>query len=284
MKVSYYPGCSLHGTAREYGESVAAVAEALGIELQELADWTCCGSSSAHIVDDGLAVALAARNLDIADRAGLDLMVPCAACFQRLKVAEKALMAGEEVEGITRKYEGKVGIKHSSDFFWEDVGAEGLSGHIKKHLKGLSPVCYYGCLTTRPPRVTDAKNPEDPQALDRLMKSLGADVRSWSHKTDCCGGNLTLTRPDITRKMTQRLLDAAEEAGANCVVAACPICQTNLDSNQAEISRETGRQYSLPVFYFTELMGLALGLPGVEKWLGRHTTDPLPLLKRLGLI
>jgi len=284
MRVSYYPGCSLHGTAKEYGESLGAVSEALGIELQELDDWSCCGSSSAHIVDDTLAVALAARNLDIADRAGLDLMVPCAACFQRLKVAEKELLAGKEVEGITRQYQGKIGIKHSGDFFWEDIGEEGLSGRIKQPLSGLSPVCYYGCLTTRPPRVTGARNPEDPQAIDKLMKSLGADVRKWSHKTDCCGGNLTLTRPDITRKLTQKLLDEAEEAGANCVVAACPICQTNLDSNQAEISREAGRQYNLPVFYFTELMGLALGFTPVEKWLGRHTTDPMPLLKRIGLI
>ena len=284
MRVSYYPGCSLHGTAKEYGESLGAVLKTLGIELQELVDWSCCGSSSAHIVDDMLAVALAARNLDIADRVGLDLVVPCAACFQRLKVAEKELLAGKEVEGITRKYEGGIGIKHSSDFFWEDVGEKGLSGRIKKPLSGLSPVCYYGCLTTRPPRVTDAKNPEDPQAIDKLMKSLGADVKNWSHKTDCCGGNLTLTRPDITRKLTRKLLDEAEETGANCVVVGCPICQTNLDANQEEISREAGRQYNLPVFYFTELMGLALGLTSVEKWLGRHSADPMPLLKRIGLI
>ncbi|MFC2002843.1 CoB--CoM heterodisulfide reductase iron-sulfur subunit B family protein [Chloroflexota bacterium] len=284
MDVSYYPGCSLDGTAKEYRESLEAVSPALGIKLRELHDWNCCGSSSAHVTNDMLAVALAARNLEIADRAGFDLVVPCAACFQRLKVAEKELLAGKVIEGISRKYEGNFCIKHVGDFFWEDVGRKALSERVRKPLAGLNPVCYYGCLTTRPPKVTDAKNPEDPQAMDDLMKSLGADVKNWSYKTDCCGGNLILTRPDIAKTLIQKLLDMAEEAGADCVVVGCPLCQSNLDTRQKDISREAGRGYHLPVFYFTELMGLAFGLPEVKRWFSRHMIDPRPLLKQKGLM
>lgn len=284
MDVSYYPGCSLDGTAKDYRESLEAVSRALGIKLRELHDWNCCGSSSAHVTNDMLAIALAARNLDIADRAGLDLVVPCAACFQRLKAAHMELLTGKAIEGISRKYEGNFRIKYLGDFFWEEAGEKTLSKGVKKPLAGLKAVCYYGCLTTRPPSVTDAKNPEDPQAMDNLIKSLGADVKSWSYKTDCCGGNHILTRPDIARTLIKKLLDMAEEAGADCVVVGCPMCQSNLDARQKEISRGAGREYHLPVFYFTELMGLAFGLPSVGKWLSRHMTDPRPLLKQKGLI
>ena len=284
MNVSYYPGCSLVGTAREYGESFEAVSKMLGIKLKELHDWNCCGASSAHATNDMLAVALAARNLEIADKAGLDLVVPCAACYQRLKVAEKELLTGKAIEGISRKYKGDFHIKHSVDFFWEDVDEKALREKIKKPLHGLNPVCYYGCLTTKPPKVTDAKNPENPQAMDNLMKSLGANVRNWSYKTDCCGGSLIFTRPDVAKKLIGKLLDMAEEAGADCIVAGCPLCQSNLDTRMEEISKETGKKYSLPVFYFTELMGLAFRNPSVEKWISRHMIDPRPLLMQKGLI
>ncbi len=284
VSVSYYPGCSLDGTAREYGESIEAVSKALGIELQELPDWSCCGASSAHVTDDMLAVALAARNLVIADKAGMDLVVPCVACYQRLKVAEKELLTGKVIEGISHKYEGNFHIKHIVDFFWEDVGEKALSERVRKPLVELNPVCYYGCLTVRPPKVTDAKNPEDPQAMDDLMKSLGANVKNWSYKTDCCGGSLILTRPDIAKKLIAKLLDMAEEAGADCIVTECPMCQSNLDTRQKELLQDIGKEYHIPSFYFTELMGVAFGDPSVEKWLNRHATDPKPLLRQKGLI
>lgn len=284
MKVSYYPGCSLDGTAKEYGESIEAVLKTLGVELQELPDWNCCGASSAHVTNDELAIGLSARNLEIADKKGLDLLVPCAACYQRLKVAEKEMLAGKEIAGVSHKYEGKLQILDIADFLWEDVGEKALTEKIKKPLAGLNPVCYYGCLTSRPPKVTDAKRPEDPQAMDYLMKSLGANVKKWSYKTDCCGGSLLLTRPDITNKLVQKLFDMSVEAGANCIVAECPMCLSNLDSIQKQLSQETGKEYNIPIYYLTELMGVAYGDPSVEKWLKRHTTDPRPLLKQLGLI
>ncbi|MFC1965730.1 heterodisulfide reductase-related iron-sulfur binding cluster [Chloroflexota bacterium] len=152
MKVSYYPGCSLDGTAKEYGESTEAVCKMLGIELKELDDWNCCGSSSAHVVSDSLAVSLPAKNLEIADKVGLDVVVPCAACYQRLKMAEKTLKAGNGDEEImVPGFRGNYKIRHLVDFLWEDVGEKAISEKIKKSLKGLKPICYYGCLTVRPP-------------------------------------------------------------------------------------------------------------------------------------
>src|SRR4030043_1770810 len=238
MEVSLYPGCSFDGVAREYRESVEAVSKVLGVKFRELHDWTCCGASSAHVTNDKLAVALAATNLKIADKAGMDLVVPCAACYQRLKVAEKHLKQGKPVEGFTGKYDGKFQIKPIVEFFWESVGEKALKEKVKKPLKELNPVCYYGCLTARPPKVTDARNPENPMAMDHLMECLGAIVKPWSYKTDCCGGNLILTRPDIAKKLILGLLDMAKDAMADCIVTGCPMCQSNLDTRQKEISKE----------------------------------------------
>jgi heterodisulfide reductase subunit B2 len=283
MDASIYPGCSLDGTAREYGESLEAVTEMLGVRLHELKDWNCCGSSSAHVMNDGLAVALAARNLAIADRAGMDLVVPCAACYQRLKVAEKALLAGKKLDGVDN-YDGNIKIKPVADFLWDDVGEKKIVSLLKKPIKELNAVCYYGCLTARPPRITDSKSSENPMSMDEILACLGAQARPWSYKTDCCGGSLILTQPEIAKALIRKLLDMAEEAGVECIVATCPMCQSNLDSRQREISQESGKEYNMPIFYLTEIMGLAYGHPSVKKWLRRHITDPRPLLTRKSLV
>lgn len=284
MKFSYYPGCSLDGTAREYGESLESVAETLDLELEELRDWTCCGASSGHVTSDELGIALAARNVIIADQAGKDLLVPCAACFLRLKAADKQLRTGKKIEGISHNYQGKFTIKHSTTLFREIMPEKTLAAKVKKPLNGLNVVCYYGCLVTRPPKITDAKNPEDPQDMDELMTIMGATVKNWSYKTDCCGGNLILTHPDIARNLIKKLLDMAEEAGADCIVVGCPMCQSNLDTRQKEIIKNDGKTYSTPIFYFTELMGLAFGDLAAPKWLNRHFTDTKALLKQKGLL
>jgi heterodisulfide reductase subunit B len=284
VKVSYYPGCSLDGTAREYDESLRAVAGTLGIELAELPGWTCCGASSAHATDDALAFSLSAANLVIAGKMERDVVVPCAACYQRLKKAEKDIQAGRKTGGASPIWSGKWRIRHAADFFREDVGEPALAARVKKPLTGLRPVCYYGCLTTRPPKVTDAARPEDPRSLDDIMSLLGADVQGWSFKTDCCGGNLMFTHPELAKKLVRKLYDMALEAGADCFVVGCPLCQSNLDARQRDIKREDGTGYGIPVYYFTELMGLAFGEPGVKKWLGRHITDAKSLLHKKGLL
>jgi heterodisulfide reductase subunit B2 len=284
MKVSYYPGCSLDGTALDYNESLIAISKILAVELEELPDWSCCGSSSAHALSDRLSVSLPGRNLIIADKLGHDLLVPCASCFQRLKAAEKAMKAGEKVEGLTYNFTGNFEVKHAGDFFRDKIGPKAIASQVKKSLSGLNPVCYYGCLTTRPQKVTDAKNPEDPDSVDEIMTALGANVKTWSYKTDCCGGNIMLTHPDLAKKLVKKLLDKAIEAGADSIVVSCPLCQSNLDTRQKEIFKEDGKTYDIPIYYFTEMMALAYGDPSAEKCIRMHFTDGKSLLKQKGLI
>ena len=283
MKVSYYPGCSLHSTGLEYGESTEEVCQILDVELEEISDWNCCGAGSAHCTDETLAIELATRNLSTAEKTGLDLVIPCAACFQRFKVAEKHIIEEKE-PAIDTPYQGKVPVKHLLDFLSEEILIEAIKGKIEKPLTGLKAVCYYGCLITRPPDITDAKKYDNPQNMDDLLTLLGAETYSWSYKTDCCGGSLMLSRPDIVTELSGKLILKAEEAGADCVVTACPLCQANLDTKQGLMSKNWGRKVHFPTFYFTELLGLALGSPKAESWLKKHIIDPRDLLKSKGLL
>jgi heterodisulfide reductase subunit B len=283
VKVSYYPGCSLHSTGLEYGKSTEEVCQILEIELQELSDWNCCGAGSAHCTDETLAIELATRNLSTAEQAGLDLVIPCAACFQRFKVAEKHIIEKKE-PAIDTSYQGKVPVKHLLDFLSEEELIEAIKAKIERPLKGLKAVCYYGCLITRPPDITDAKKYDNPQTMDDLLALLGAETYSWSYKTDCCGGSLMLSRPDIVTELSGKLIQKAEEVGADCLVTACPLCQANLDTKQGMMSKNWGRKVRTPIFYFTELLGLALGSPKADSWLKKHIIDPRELLKSKGLL
>jgi heterodisulfide reductase subunit B len=282
LKVSYYPGCSLHGTAKEYDQSVRAVSRNLGIDLEEIEDWSCCGASSAHATNFKLSIALPARDLIAAEKKTQDVMVPCAACFSRFKTAEHHLRHDQalkaEIEGIVGgKYKGSVAVRNPIDIIVSDIGLEVLKEKVVKPLTGLKPVSYYGCLLLRPPDVCQFDDAENPVLLDKILTELGAEARPWSFKTDCCGGSLTISKTPIVTKMVDKLMAMAREAGANCLVTACPVCTANLDMRA---SGGTG----LPVFYFTELAALAMGQEGPEEWFRLHHTDPRPLLKGLGLL
>ena len=282
MKVSYYPGCTLHGTAKEYGQSVTAVSKALGIELQEVDDWSCCGATSAHSTNFALSVALPARNLAVVEKGGLDVMVPCAACFNRFKSAqhylkEDAALKRQIEKAIGAPYQGTATVRNPIDIICNDIGLEAVARLVTKELRGLKPVAYYGCLLLRPPEVCSFEDAENPVLLDKLMDVLGAEPKFWSYKTDCCGGSLTLTKKDIVVKMVDKLMTMAREAGANCLVTACPICMANLDMRASENVR-------LPAFYFTELMTLAMGLEGPARWFKMHNVDARPFLEARGLL
>ena len=281
-EISYYPGCSLHGTAREYDDSIRGVSKLLDIQLHELEDWTCCGASSAHCTDEDLAIQLAARNLVLAEKTDRELLVPCVACYSRFKAAEKEVK--EHPEKVHFPYRGSIPIRYALDFFCEEGTLEEVKKKRAKPLSGLKVACYYGCLTVRPPKVTGVREYENPQHMDRLMKVLGADPVPWCYKTDCCGASLVMTRTDIVKKLNDRLLSMAMEAEADCLVTGCPMCQANLDTRQEELEKETGKKYNLPILYFTELIGLALGHKDVKKWFHRHITDPLKLLNDKGLM
>ena len=282
MKVSYYPGCSLHGTAKEYDQSVRSVSRALGIDLEEIEDWSCCGASSAHNTNFKLSIALPARDLIAAEKKTQDVMVPCAACFNRFKTAEHHLchdpaLKAEVEEIVGGRYQGNVAIRNPIDIIVNDIGLEALSAKVVKPLAGLKPVSYYGCLLLRPPEVCRFDDAENPVLLDRVLTALGAEACPWSFKTDCCGGSLTISKTAIVTKMVDKLMKMAREAGANCLVTACPVCTANLDMRASAGA-------GLPVFYFTELAALAMGQEGTEGWFKLHRTDPRPLLQELKLL
>ncbi|MBI5521758.1 MAG: disulfide reductase [Desulfarculus sp.] len=286
-RVGYYPGCSLEATARDYAESVAGAAQLLGVELNEVPDWNCCGATAAHSLDHRATLNLAARNLALAAKCPSPLVVPCALCFNRLKSAQAELARDTsqvipEIAGLGGDY-GSAQVKELNSFLSEDWAVEKARRLKQRDLTGLRPVCYYGCQGQRPPAVTGHPEPENPMGLDRLLTALGASVRDWPYKTDCCGASHAVPRPDIVHTLVARLYERALAAGANCLVTGCQMCQANLDLYQQEIAREMGREVYLPVFYFTELLGLALGHPQAGRWLDRHMTSPRPLLAAAGL-
>lgn len=280
MKYSYYPGCTSSTTGVEYGLSTEAVCEALGMELIELPDWNCCGASSAHALNHELATALPGRNVAIAQAAGLDIAIPCPACYQHSLIADKRFREDEawraEMEELLGfEYTGRAKPRHLLEIIGNDFDLEDIAAQVKKPLEGLKPVSYYGCVLVRPPELTGWDDPEHPVIMDRLLKALGAEPVSWSYIVDCCGASLTLNRSDVVVTLVNGLVQAAEEAGANCIVTACGMCQINLDTRQ--------KDHHMPILYFTELLGLALNLPATNSWFKRHAIDPRPLLRSLGL-
>jgi len=283
MQFSYYPGCSLHATGKEYDESTRAVFESLGVQLIEIKDWVCCGASSAHSVSADLAINLPAINVALAQEAAHgDLLAPCAACFNRTKAADYALRNDPArrksiEEAVEFTYTGVVHVRNPLDVVINDIGLDTVASKVTRPLTGLKVVSYYGCLLVRPPHLMEFDNPENPTVMDRIVRALGADVKDWSYATDCCGGSASLPRVDIATRLVGSLAQHAREAGAEAIVTACPLCQMNLEMRQAE-------KPHMPIFYFTELMGLAFRLPGAGAWWGKHLIPTTRVLSAAGLM
>jgi len=270
---AYYPGCSLHSTGSEYDVSFKAVCEKLGVEIQEIKGWVCCGTSPAHCTSRLLSLALPLQNLCLAEKMGLtEVVAPCASCFARLKTAIHEVDEDPEVEGQLRDILGtslpkSVNVVSPLELF--SNGAD-VASAVTRDLSGLKVVCYYGCLLTRPPKVMQFDECEYPMSMDRLLGSAGIETLDWSCKTDCCGGALSLTETDVVLKLTRDIFEEAKAVGANAIAVACPLCHANLDTRQAEVEQKYGAQYGLPIFYFTQLMGLAFGVPADKLGLHKH--------------
>ncbi|MCL6558511.1 MAG: CoB--CoM heterodisulfide reductase iron-sulfur subunit B family protein [Firmicutes bacterium] len=283
MKFVYYPGCSLESTAKEYDLSARAIARVMEVEMLELADWNCCGATSAHSTNRLLGLVLPARNLALAQDSGRDLLVPCSACYSRLKTADYYLRYDEKVRNdmenmLGFNYQGNIKVFSLLEVFTVQEQLEKITRHVTHPLKGLRVACYYGCLLVHPPEVTHFDDPENPSRMDKLMALLGAEPVPWSYKTECCGASQGLVNGKMVRRIVSRLIRKAQEAGARAVVTACPLCQANL-----EMRREKGGE-NMPVFYFTELIGFSFGLPDSLKWFKKHLWNPGRLLASLGLV
>jgi heterodisulfide reductase subunit B2 len=266
MKYFYYQGCSLEGTAMEYDHATRVVMEALGAELMEVPDWTCCGASAADALSYLLSIALPARNLALAERTNTkaDFLIPCSACYLNLRKVDDHLQRDDTLaarinsvlseEGLS--YRGGMKVRHLLDVLANDIGAEGLEGKVSRPLAGLRIVPYYGCQALRPYGLYD--DPEQPRSMEAIITALGAEVFPWAMGARCCGAGLMTTKKPVALQATGELLTAAR--GADAIVTVCPMCQMNLDSFQKTVTRQRGEDLTISVLYLPQLMGLAMGL------------------------
>ncbi len=275
---SYFPGCSLETTNRAYDVSTRNVARVLGLEMVELEDWNCCGATAYMAVNEKRSFVLSARNLALSEAAGRDLVTVCSGCYLALHKTNRYFAQDAHVRSEVRRalqaggldYGGGVRVRHFLDVVVNDLGREVVERHVVRPLAGLRVACYYGCQISRP--FGDIDDPEYPVAMDRLMQWLGAEPAPYPMKAKCCGGMLMTTERDVGRLLSGRLLRAARRAKADCVATACPLCQVNLEAYQRDIGRAFGEPLEVPVVYFTQLMGRALGLSDGELALGDSLT------------
>ena len=288
QKIGYYPGCSLLSSAKDYNASIHAVFEHLGVVLEEVEDWICCGASSAHATDDLLALALPARTLALSERAGLsELLAPCSACFSRLLLASERMKGDEDLSRSVNAaieplhYRGTVEVKNILDVLINEVGIPEISARLVRRLDGIKVVAYYGCWLTRTMRIPPFDDCEDPQSMDRILAALGAEPLPWSAKMDCCGGSLGLSEEGLTQGLCRNILGAASAVGAEAMVTTCPLCQANVDIFAYKHKDE---DIAVPVLYLTDLLGVALGCHLKGGHWRKKFIDPTGVLKRHALL
>jgi len=287
MKYAFFPGCSLETTAWDFDRSARAVCAALGIELEDVPDWVCCGSTPAHASNASLATALPVVNLQKARSLGRPVVTACASCYARLRTANHRVQADaaerDRMERITgAAYDGSVEVLHVLDVLLNRLGIAAIRAQVKRPLSGLRAACYYGCLLSRPPEIVAFDDPNDPTCMDQLVAATGAESVAWPYKTECCGASLAMTEPAAVSRLAHRLLSMARLAGASCIVVACPLCQMNLDLRQQDAAKAHGDLPPTPVLYITQLLGLALGLPTNDLGLGALTVRADELLLNRG--
>jgi len=284
MRYAYYPGCSLQSTASEYDISFRAVCQKLGIELVDMPKWICCGTTPAHSTSKLLAVALPLKNMVIAENLNLEeIIIPCASCFSRFKFALYQIEQEPELLPSMRKIIGEefkntVRIIHPLEVMWDRIGEKKLHSLVLKDLSGMKIACYYGCLLTRPPEVTKLDYCEHPMIMDNVLRAVGAKTIDWSYKNECCGAAFSLTISEMVVRLSYKILNDAKKFGADAVAVACPLCHSNLDMRQEDIEKKYKISLRLPIFFFTQLMGLAFGLSAEELALHKHLVSPMKLL------
>lgn len=282
MKYTYYPGCSLRGTGRAYEESLLAIFRVLGVELQELPDWNCCGATTYMSYDELMSYALAGRNLAIAAQMGNDVIAPCAACYLVLNKTQYYVKdypwireaVGRALKAIDLHNEIGVKVRHPLDVLLNDVGLPSITSKVQHSLNGLKVAPYYGCQIVRPYALFD--NQRDPTSMDRLLEACGAKIVHYPLKTRCCGGSQKGTLPEVGLDLIRHLLAEAQKNGADVISTVCPLCQFNLEVFEGEASN--AHKFHMPVLYFSQLIALAFGIPLHEAGFQRGFVKIEPLL------
>ena len=277
--LAYYPGCSLHGTAEELDSSFKATTEALGVTLKEIPNWSCCGNTAVHSSNRLLAMALPTNELaKVEQDMKLDAVaVPCAGCFSRFAFSSHESQMPDHAALVShvvgRRYKGSVRVENLVDVFHDEVGLEELKSKATRPFDGLKVACYYGCLLTRPPKVTLAEDPEYPTHMDEVAEAVGCEAVEWNYKTDCCGSSLAICEVGVVVDLTYRILRDARDCGAQAVIVACPLCQVNLDGSQDEIANQHQDWERLPIIYLSQLVGRAVGVDESDLGLAKHIVD-----------
>jgi len=281
---AYYPGCSSDATAVGLGISAQAIAKPLDMELIELEDWNCCGSTPYGSLDELESIAVVTRNLALAEKTGLDLVTPCSSCFVTLTKTNlhlkehRQLMSqvNEALAVANLEYNGNVRVRLLLEVLINDITPETITAKVKRPLSGLKVAPYYGCQEARPNYGFD--NPSFPQSLDHLVESLGADVVPYPLKNHCCGGALVISEEDLALELMHKLLANAVNSGAQCITTPCPLCQTNLDAYQSRVNSKFKTNYNLPILFATQLMGIAFGLNSEDLGLKTNIIPPQKVL------
>lgn len=281
---SYFPGCCMYEDSRAYDTSARAVAKVLDIELIELEDWNCCGSTPYTVVNELAAFCCCARNLALAEKRGLDLVAACSDCYLILSRTNQHFAMYPEVKAKIEEalaaggleYHGTVKVRHILDVFANDIPAGDIKDRVKVDLSDLKVAPYYGCQVVRPQPNFD--DPEYPTSMERLLESLGAQVVPYPLKTRCCGGSLILSEEQIALGLVRKLLENALTNGADCIAVACPFCHLNLDAYQGAVNRKFNTKFNIPILFFTQLMGIAFDIENKEIGLRENI---VPLGKKL---
>jgi len=286
-KFAYFPGCSLEKMASSYHKSALETTKVFDIELQELDDWNCCGATTYFHVDQLLAYTLVARNLALAEKEGLNLVAPCSACYKNAyftnayvkedpDLAEHINFALEEDD---LQFSGSIEVHHLMDVFVNEVGFSAITEQVKNPLSGLRIAPYYGCQIVRPRK--NGEDVENPQYFEDLISAMGAEPTNFPERLRCCGGSLIMTSRVAALDMVRVLLQNAENNGAHVIATACPLCQVNLECYQATVNEEFGTDFNMPILYFTQLLGLALGISPKNLGIGIELVSATPVFSKL---
>ncbi len=287
MNFAYYPGCSARGSSKDYEMSTQAVCKALDINLVDIPDWNCCGSTPAHAVDTELSAALCVRNLDIAAQQEAELLLtPCPSCLSNLKLAANRMQdpafrtrVDELLDGPSAK--NFPPVTSVMQGIAETIDMDAIAARVRKSLKGLRLAAYYGCLMSRPAEIMNFGDPENPTLMESMLTACGAEMVDFPLKTACCGASFGIPERVMTARNSGRILDLATQLGVDAVIVACPLCQMNLDLRQPQASKEMGTTFNLPVLYFTQMMGIAFGLDHKELGLGKLRVSAEGLIRKL---
>ena len=281
---TYYPGCAMETTGKPIQISIDAISKILDIELKELPDWTCCGCPGESI-NELAAVSMASRNLALAEKIGLDVVVPCSCCYRNLMSAHVTFTKDPRVRDQVKKalaaaglsYEGTVRVRNLVDVFINDIGLDVIASKVKNRLSGLKVASYYGCHQSRP---FGPDNFEFPVWQDQIAESLGAESIFFPLKAQCCGGAQLFSQKEMVHKLLYKILDDVEKHGGECISSTlCPLCFTNLDANQGRIKSRNGKNFNMPIIALTQLMGIAFGLSPKELGLDKNISPAMKALE-----